>query len=124
MFACVHFDTVIFFDAHLCLFILYIMVVLSSIFFPNKRAPPTRSSFDYPRISQESTVFPSNSSPLLFSFGCMSPALGGEVRFFPTLLGCLSDVIDVLYYELFSRVTTVKYWEKPCICILSQEFLH
>jgi len=51
---------------------------LHCIFFPNKPAPPTRSSFDYPRISQKSTVFPSNSSPLLFSFGCMSPALGGE----------------------------------------------
>jgi hypothetical protein len=53
---------------------------LHCIFFPNKRAPPTRTSFDYPRISQESQVFPSNSSPMLFSFGCMSPALGGEVR--------------------------------------------
>jgi hypothetical protein len=52
---------------------------LHSLFFPNKPAPPTRSSFDYPRISQESTVFPTNSSPLLFSFGCMSPSLGGEV---------------------------------------------
>ena len=53
---------------------------LHCIFFPNKRAPPTRTSFDYPRISQESQVFPSSTSPMLFSFGCMSPALGGEVR--------------------------------------------
>ena len=53
---------------------------LHCIFFPNKRAPPTRTTFDYPRISQESTIFPYNSSPLLFSFGCMSPALSGEVR--------------------------------------------
>ena len=53
---------------------------LHCIFFPFKAAPPTRSSFDYPRISQESTVFPMNSTPLLFSFGCMSPSLGGEVR--------------------------------------------
>lgn len=52
---------------------------LHSLFFPNKPAPPTRSSFDYPRISQESTIFPTNSSPLLFSFGCMSNSLGGEV---------------------------------------------
>mmetsp|Transcript_14837 Transcript_14837/g.31708 ORF Transcript_14837/g.31708 Transcript_14837/m.31708 type:complete len:534 (+) Transcript_14837:44-1645(+) len=51
---------------------------LHCIFFPFKAAPPTRSSFDYPRISQESTVFPMNSTPLLFSFGCMSPSLGGE----------------------------------------------
>mmetsp|Transcript_30861 Transcript_30861/g.64742 ORF Transcript_30861/g.64742 Transcript_30861/m.64742 type:complete len:644 (-) Transcript_30861:1119-3050(-) len=51
---------------------------LHCVFFPNKAAPPTRSTFDYPRISQESTVFSTNSSPLLFSFGCMSPALGGE----------------------------------------------
>lgn len=54
---------------------------LHALFFPNKAAPPTRSSFDYPRISQESTLFPTNSSPLLFSFGCMSPALGGEVSY-------------------------------------------
>ena len=52
---------------------------LHALFFPNKAAPPTRSSFEYPRISQESTLFPSNNSPLLFSFGCMSPSLGGEV---------------------------------------------
>ena len=51
---------------------------LHALFFPNKVAPPTRSSFDFPRISQESAVFPADNSPLLFSFGCMSPSLGGE----------------------------------------------
>jgi hypothetical protein len=58
---------------------------LHVIFFPNKPTPPSRTSFDFPQISQESSVFKFGSSPLLFSFGCMSPALGGEVRI---LLGC------------------------------------
>lgn len=65
---------------------------LHALFFPNKAAPPTRSSFDYPRISQESTVFPSNNSPLLFSFGCMSPSLGGEVG----LIRCIRIAIPCL----------------------------
>jgi hypothetical protein len=53
---------------------------LHLIFFPNKPTPPSRTSFEYPQLSQESTLFPSGNSPLLFSFGCMSSALGGEVR--------------------------------------------
>jgi hypothetical protein len=55
---------------------------LHLIFFPRQPVPPSRTTFDYPHISQESTIFPHGSSPLLFAFGCMSPALGGEVRFF------------------------------------------
>ncbi|KAG7348557.1 TLD domain containing protein [Nitzschia inconspicua] len=51
---------------------------LHLIFFPNKPTPPSRTSFDYPQISQESSVFSNGNSPLLFSFGCMSSALGGE----------------------------------------------
>jgi hypothetical protein len=53
---------------------------LHFIFFPNKPTSPSRTSFDYPQLSQESSVFSSGSSSLLFSFGCMSSALGGEVR--------------------------------------------
>jgi hypothetical protein len=53
---------------------------LHLIFFPNKPTPPSRTSFDYPKLSQESSLLSSGNSPLLFSFGCMSSALGGEVR--------------------------------------------
>jgi hypothetical protein len=53
---------------------------LHLIFFPGQAAAPSRTSFEYPQISQESTIFPSASSPLLFAFGCMSAALGGAVR--------------------------------------------
>lgn len=53
-----------------------------SIFFPHVPYPPTRTSFDFPSLAGfESSFFTLESSPLLFSFGCMSPALGGEVRF-------------------------------------------
>jgi hypothetical protein len=51
------------------------------LFFPDRPYPPTRTSFDYPSISGfDSTFFSEGSSSLLFSFGCMSPALNGEVR--------------------------------------------
>eukprot|EP00538_Stauroneis_constricta_P013031 CAMPEP_0119560686 /NCGR_PEP_ID=MMETSP1352-20130426/15654_1 /TAXON_ID=265584 /ORGANISM="Stauroneis constricta, Strain CCMP1120" /LENGTH=582 /DNA_ID=CAMNT_0007608735 /DNA_START=110 /DNA_END=1858 /DNA_ORIENTATION=- len=49
-----------------------------SLLFPGRPAPPSRSSFDYPQIPSESTFFLKASSPLLFSFGCMSVSLGGE----------------------------------------------
>uniref|UniRef100_A0A7R9WWF2 Oxidation resistance protein 1 n=2 Tax=Craspedostauros australis TaxID=1486917 RepID=A0A7R9WWF2_9STRA len=49
-----------------------------SLLFPGRSAPPSRSSFDYPKIPAESTFFRTPSSPLLFSFGCMSVSLGGE----------------------------------------------
>ena len=51
---------------------------LHLIFFPNKPTPPSRTSFEYPQILQESFVFGHGNSPQLFSFGCMSAALGGE----------------------------------------------
>jgi hypothetical protein len=51
---------------------------LHLIFFPNKPTPPSRTSFEYPQLSQESFVFGHGNSPQLFSFGCMSAALGGE----------------------------------------------
>jgi hypothetical protein len=53
---------------------------LHLIFCPGQPTPPSRTSFEYPKISQESTIFPSASSPLLFGFGCMSSSLGGAVR--------------------------------------------
>jgi hypothetical protein len=57
---------------------------LHLIFFPNKPTPPSRTSFDYPTILQESAIFNNGqgggNSTFLFSFGCMSAALGGEVR--------------------------------------------
>ena len=49
------------------------------VFFPNRPYPPTRTSFDFPRFLVESTFFDHGSSPLLFSFGCMSSSLNGEV---------------------------------------------
>ena len=53
---------------------------LHIVFFPNKPYPPTRTSFDYPDLSGfESAFFSQGNSPLLFSFGCMSSALSGEV---------------------------------------------
>ena len=50
-----------------------------NLFFPNRAYPPTRTSFEYPRLLTESTFFDHGSSPLLFSFGCMSSSLSGEV---------------------------------------------
>ena len=50
-----------------------------NIFFPRRPYPPSRTSFDYPRISDESTFFCRSSSPLLFGLGCMSSSLSGEV---------------------------------------------
>jgi hypothetical protein len=58
---------------------------LHLIFFPNKPTPPSRTSFDYPTILQESAIFNKGgcgNSTFLFSFGCMSAALGGQVRRF------------------------------------------
>jgi len=50
------------------------------LFFPTRPYPPTRTSFDFPSLAEfTSTFVSSGSSSLLFSYGCMSPALGGEV---------------------------------------------
>lgn len=50
------------------------------LFFPGWPYPPTRTSFDYPNLAEFTSTFVSKgSSSLLFSFGCMSPSLGGEV---------------------------------------------
>lgn len=55
---------------------------LHLVFFPNIPLPPSRTSFEYPRtlLSQNTSIFSHGHSPLLFSFGCTSSALGGEVR--------------------------------------------
>jgi hypothetical protein len=53
--------------------------LMHQIIFPHRPAPPTRSSFEFPLLSNESTFFESPSCPLLFSFACMSPSLSGEV---------------------------------------------
>lgn len=54
--------------------------LMHQLFFPHRPPPSTRSSFEFPRISSESTFFDGPASPLLFSFSCMSPSLSGEVR--------------------------------------------
>jgi hypothetical protein len=48
------------------------------IFFPGRPYPPSRTAFDFPRILSESTFFSTPSSPLLFTFGCLSSALDGS----------------------------------------------
>lgn len=49
------------------------------IFFPERPCPPTRTNFEYPTLGEfTSSIISRGSSPLLFSFACMSPALGGE----------------------------------------------
>jgi hypothetical protein len=48
------------------------------IFFPGRPTPPSRTAFDFPRILSESTFFSAPSSPLLFTFGCLSSALDGS----------------------------------------------
>lgn len=57
--------------------------LIHSLFFPHRPYPPSRTRFDFPSLAEfDSTFFTQgSSSPLLFSFGCMSPALGGEVSF-------------------------------------------
>jgi hypothetical protein len=53
---------------------------MHTIFFPDRPNPPSRTSFEYPELSGfDSTFFPQGNSPLLFSFGCMSSSLSGEV---------------------------------------------
>lgn len=49
------------------------------IFFPETPYPPSRTAFDFPKLPSESTFFESASSTMLFSFACMSSALGGSV---------------------------------------------
>lgn len=48
------------------------------IFFPGRPTPPSRTAFDFPRILSESTFFSKPSSPLLFTFGCLSSGLDGS----------------------------------------------
>lgn len=61
------------------------------LFFPDRPYPPTRTNFEYPTLAEfSSTVISKANSSLLFSYACMSPALGGEVRRTSTLLLLLS----------------------------------
>lgn len=50
------------------------------VFFPDKPFPQTRTAFTFPRLLQESVFFTKPTSPLLFSFACLSNSLGGSVR--------------------------------------------
>lgn len=64
------------------------------IFFPDTPYPPSRTAFDFPRLLAESTFFQSASSTLLFSFACMTSALGGTVRASViNLTGILSEIV-------------------------------
>mmetsp|Transcript_16065 Transcript_16065/g.46245 ORF Transcript_16065/g.46245 Transcript_16065/m.46245 type:complete len:710 (-) Transcript_16065:76-2205(-) len=48
------------------------------ILFPDRPYPPSRTPFVYPDLKgQESAFFKRPTSPLLFTFACMSPSLGG-----------------------------------------------
>ena len=47
------------------------------VLFPDSPHPPTRTPLDFPRLSEDSVFFHSPDSPLLFSFSCLSAALGG-----------------------------------------------
>jgi hypothetical protein len=49
------------------------------IFFSETPYPPSRTAFDFPKLPEESAFFHSASSTMLFSFACMSSALGGSV---------------------------------------------
>lgn len=53
--------------------------LIHQIVFPHRPPPPTRSSYEFPQLSSESTFFDSPSCPFLFSFACMSLSLSGEV---------------------------------------------
>lgn len=51
---------------------------LHHILFPDRPYPPSRTPFVFPDLKgQESAFFKRPTSPLLFSFACMSPSLGG-----------------------------------------------
>jgi hypothetical protein len=48
------------------------------IFFPGRSNPPSRTAFDFPRILSKSIFFEAPTSPLLFTFGCLSSSLNGS----------------------------------------------
>lgn len=47
-------------------------------FFPDKQFPQTRTALSFPRLLQGSVFFTEPTSPLLFSFACLSTSLGGS----------------------------------------------
>jgi hypothetical protein len=61
------------------MFALTLSTLMHWIVFPTTNVPSERTMFEYPLALQESVVFETPSSSLLFTFGCLSPALGGEV---------------------------------------------
>ena len=51
------------------------------IIFPDQAPSPTIQSFQFPKLSETSSLWDDDVlAPVLFSFGCMSKSLGGEVR--------------------------------------------
>lgn len=62
------------------LFSVVLPTLLHFIMFPDVPYPPSRTSFDLPRVLEESCFFDHGSSPLLFSFGCLSSSMRGTVR--------------------------------------------
>lgn len=62
------------------MFALALPSLMHWIVFPTSPVPSERTLFEYPLVLQESSIFQTPSTPLLFTFGCLSPALGGEVR--------------------------------------------
>lgn len=64
------------------LFSVVMPTLLHLVMFPDTPYPPSRTSFELPRILEESCFFDHGSSPLLFSFGCLSSSLRGTVSAF------------------------------------------
>lgn len=75
-----------------------------NLFFPNRPYPPTRTSLEYPRLLTESTFFDHGSSPLLFSFGCMSSSLSGEV-----------STVFYYYYDIVVWMYGACWFVEPCV---------
>ena len=69
--------------------------LMHHIFFPEKPYPPSRTPFSFPKLDSDSVFFAEPTSPLLFSFSCMSKSLGGTVRFVVTMeTGCLLSLSE------------------------------
>mmetsp|Transcript_24787 Transcript_24787/g.34633 ORF Transcript_24787/g.34633 Transcript_24787/m.34633 type:complete len:403 (-) Transcript_24787:753-1961(-) len=52
--------------------------LMHAIFFPDRPYPPSRTALNFPRLDSESAFFHGATSPMLFSFSCMSSSLGGK----------------------------------------------
>mmetsp|Transcript_31603 Transcript_31603/g.76644 ORF Transcript_31603/g.76644 Transcript_31603/m.76644 type:complete len:568 (-) Transcript_31603:2444-4147(-) len=80
------------------MFALALPSLMHWIVFPTSKIPSERTIFEYPILLQESSIFRSPTTPSLFTFGCLSPALGGEVCLF--LNGAVVDS-DRLFGDFF-----------------------